>query len=155
MMILSTLFTNSLVGKAHDAVHFGQIMDAVRDEETRGATFREQSLWTEHPIEQLLADVHVDGRQRVVQKVEICLAVRSARHGHSLSLATRQVDAPLSDFGLVARWQHLEVRLECAGIEHRVVSRIIEWLAEQDVVPESGVLNPRSLCHVCHLLALH
>lgn len=59
-----------------------------------------------------LADVGVDGRQRIVEEDERLGAVGGARQRDALLLAARQVDALLADLGAVARRQQANVGRE-------------------------------------------
>jgi hypothetical protein len=58
-------------------------------------------------LKDVAADMHVDGRQRVVQDVDVRVGVRRARDGDALLLAAAQIDALLADLRAVAGWQGL------------------------------------------------
>lgn len=47
--------------------------------------------------EDAVADMGVDGRERVVQQVHISISVHGTRHGDALALAATQVDAALAN----------------------------------------------------------
>jgi hypothetical protein len=96
----------------------------------------------------VLADVRVDGRQRIVEQHDRLLAVRGARNRNALLLAARQVDAALADLGLVAGGEQREIGPQTARVEHAVVARLVDLARENDVVAHARVHNPRRLRHV-------
>ena len=119
----------------------------------------QQPLRPDHLVEHVLPHVGVHGGQGVVQQVEGAVAVHGPCHAQPLLLSSAQVDALLPWTGmlqdvlltylrLVASWQHLQVRLERAGLHHPVVERLVVPLAEGDVALQGGVLNPGLLGHV-------
>lgn len=76
------------------------------------------------------------------------MVVDGASQADALFLATGQVDALLAYFGLVASGQNVEVVGERTRLDHSGVERLVQVFAEQDVVFERFVLNPRLLRHV-------
>lgn len=149
-----TLFPDLLVCETDDAVHFRQIMNAVCYEDSGGPAFCENSLRSENMFEQVLPDVNVDSRQRVVHNVELSVTIDGACDRHSLLLPTRQVDSTFSDFSRVAARQNLEVRHKSARLQRVLVAFLVELRAEKDVLFQRCVLHPRCLCNVRHLFGL-
>lgn len=99
---LYTMFSNSFLCEANDAIHSREIMDAVRYQQAGGAAFREQSVRAEHAFEQVFTDVNVHCGQWIIQKEEIRIAVDGARDSYSLLLSARQIDASFADFCRIA-----------------------------------------------------
>ena len=60
--------------------------------------------------EDVLPDMDIYGRERVVHDVQVSVSVRSTRHADALLLAAAQVDTFLSDLCLVPCWQNLQGR---------------------------------------------
>ena len=56
----------------------------------------------------------------------------------------------LPDFRHVTSRQNGQVTLELTGFDDGVVALTLVWLTEHNVVPHSGVLNPRLLADVRH-----
>lgn len=129
-------------------------------------------------IENVPSDVRINGTQRVVQDVEISLGVHRASQTHSLLLASAQIDALIrynersnkvlyaslerereisrkaahlfSDFRLVTGRKHLEVRTKSARGHNIRVEHFVFARAEQNVVFECGISNPRLLRNIRH-----
>ena len=57
--------------------------------------------------EDVLPDVHVHSRERVVHDVQVSASVRSARHADALLLAAAQVDTFLPNLCAIPCWQNL------------------------------------------------
>lgn len=56
----------------------------------------------------------------------------------------------LSNLSLISSWQKIQVWPERTRVHHRHVTLLIQIRAEQDVVLQSGVLNPGLLRHICY-----
>ena len=52
----------------------------------------EKTLWTDDLVEDVFADVRVDGAQRVVQNVDVGVLVDGSRQTYTLLLTTAQID---------------------------------------------------------------
>ena len=63
--------------------------------------------------EDVLSNMDVHGRKRVVHDVQVSISIRSARHADALLLAAAQVDALLADLCLVPCRQNLQA--ECTS----------------------------------------
>ena len=48
-------------------------------------------------FKQLLADVHVHSRQRIIHQIDVSVTVHRPGHTHSLLLTTANVDSTLAD----------------------------------------------------------
>lgn len=75
----------------------------------------------------------------------IRLGVECPGNGHPLPLPPRQVDAPLSDVRHIFSWQDVNVRLQGRRSNHTCVAMAVIWSAEQNVVPQTAVQQPRFL----------
>jgi len=53
----------------------------------------QRPLWADDVVEDVLGDVRVHRRQRVVQQVDVGVAVQSPGQAHALPLAPGQVDS--------------------------------------------------------------
>ena len=52
----------------------------------------EDSFWSDDLLKDVFPDVRVDGRERVIQEVDVCLLVDCSRQTHPLLLTSTQVD---------------------------------------------------------------
>ena len=104
-------------------------------------------------LEDVLPDVGVDGREGVVEQVDLGVVVHRPRQAHPLLLPAAQVDPLLADLGPVAAGQHLQVGAERARVDGGVVGGAGEVRTEGDVVAHRAVLHPGLLRHVGHLAA--
>jgi hypothetical protein len=58
-------------------------------------------------IEDMPADVRINGTQGIVHKYNICIKVDGPRNIETLLLPARDVDASLADLSRIAMWQHI------------------------------------------------
>ena len=110
----------------------------------------EEAVGSNDVVEDVLADVRVDGTQRVVEHVDIGVGEDGARQADALLLSARQVDALLADLGAIARRHDGQVGAERARGQHLLVEMRVESRAEHDVVLDRLVLDPGELRHVRH-----
>mmetsp|Transcript_12259 Transcript_12259/g.33460 ORF Transcript_12259/g.33460 Transcript_12259/m.33460 type:complete len:255 (+) Transcript_12259:3014-3778(+) len=139
---------DAVVDDAHQVAGRQQVQ-LVRDPHHR--------LVCHHLADAVLEDMHsgvlVHGTERVVQQHQLTLVVGSTCKAHTLALPTRQVHATLACQEGIAVVQHLQVKLQGAGVHHLPVLLLVIGQAEQDVVADGQVLHPRRLGHVRHSAA--
>ena len=109
-----------------------------------------ETVGSDHVLEYALADMCVDGTQRIVEHVDVGVGVERPGQADALLLSARQVDALVADFGAIAVRHDVEVDAHGARVHHSVVLGLVERLAEQYVGAHGGVLDPRLLWHVGH-----
>ena len=113
----------------------------------------------EAALEDGLADLGVERRERVVKEVDVRAAVGRARDGDALLLAAAEVDAALADLGLIACGQDADVARELAGVDDLRVGRValglglarahaVRLAREDDVLAHARVEHPRGLRNV-------
>ena len=51
----------------------------------------------------------------------------------------------------VSSWQDLHVCFQGTHMECVLVANLVVWLSEEYVVPDSGILDPGLLGHICNL----
>lgn len=85
-------------------------------------------------LEDKLADVHVEGAQRVVEEDDVAPVVDPARDVDALLLPAAEGDPALSDLALVAAREDLQVVLEGADVEDLLVQLFVVLLPKDDVV---------------------
>ncbi len=69
--------------------------------------------------------------ERIVEEIEVCLAVDGPGHTDTLALATREVDATLANLGLVPGWQDGKVRAKRAHVKHAAIESLVVWLRRE------------------------
>eukprot|EP01045_Picozoa_sp_COSAG04_P015242 COSAG04_NODE_1192_length_7801_cov_7.001298_6_plen_125_part_00 len=89
---------------------------------------------TSHEMAVVVAHVHVDRREHVIHQHNVGVAVDRAGQGNARLLPARDVDALLSDLGLVARGENLQVRQHRTGFDRGVVALRVQRQAEGDIV---------------------
>jgi len=114
----------------------------------RANLFLQKSFRSQHIVKDVFANVTVDSTERIVQEIHVGIVVHSPSQTNSLLLTSGQVDSLFTNLGLVASGQHLNVRLQSAGINNPVVIDSIQAFAESDVVLQGGILDPGLLRYV-------
>eukprot|EP00961_Rhodomonas_salina_P003699 51181-Rhodomonas_salina.2 len=102
-------------------------------------------------VEHGLADVDVDGRQRVVEQVDISFLINRSRKADPGLLSSAEVHSLLSDLRLVSSREDEQVLLQRADLQHPRIPRRVERAPEEDVLPHARVEDPRLLRRVRHL----
>lgn len=128
----------------HDAVRAHQLMGLMRDKDAD--LVLEQAV--DALVHEMLGYVGVHRAQRVVEQVDVGLAVERPSDADASTLAAAQVDALLADDGELAVREEREVLVEAAGAHHSVELVRLIWLAKEDVLLDSGREYPRLLGHV-------
>lgn len=65
-----------------------------------------------------------------------------------LPLPSGQVDSSFTDLGLITSWQHVQVVLQIANYDRVIVALGVELFAEQNILLEGSIHNPRLLTDV-------
>mmetsp|Transcript_31387 Transcript_31387/g.38943 ORF Transcript_31387/g.38943 Transcript_31387/m.38943 type:complete len:209 (+) Transcript_31387:2443-3069(+) len=130
-----------------------QNADAVsKVQKVNGMRYKDPRLLLEHPLEDMLenlfAHIGIKGRDRVVHHDDISISINSPCQAHTRLLATRQVDAFLTNFCLVSSWQDIKITLQLARFNRLLVALSVIWVGKSDIVLDSLVLDPRSLLNV-------
>ena len=112
---LAVLHDDDVVGEMHE-------VDGVSHQDSR--LFLHQA--DKDLVEDRLAHVWVQCRDRVVHDEQVRALVHSASEGESGLLTSREVDSFLTDLSLVTSWHDCEVRLELARENRLNVSSAIE-----------------------------
>jgi hypothetical protein len=123
-------------------VDVAEELQLVRHEHARPAA----QLLLEAPVEERGADVGVEGGQRVVQQVDVRLAVHRARDADALLLATTEVDAlhTNASSATTATIRHVEASTWTSRLQHsKIKSSSVN--AEQTFSPIS-VSSPAANC---------
>jgi hypothetical protein len=100
-------------------------------------------------MDDILTDVHVDRTNGVIEQVYIALAVDCPSKRYSSFLPSGEVYPVLADHGAIAVDQDMYVLLEAALAEAQLVSLLLKFQPEENVVPHRGILDPRLLAEVC------
>ena len=85
-------------------------------------------------IKNVLANVWVYGRQRVVQQLDVAVLVNSTCQGNALLLTTREIDASFSNLSCIACWQDVQIIFKRAGVNYLIVPIFVIIRAECNVV---------------------
>lgn len=85
----------------------------------------------------------IDGRERVIKTDDIGIVVQCASDVDSLFLSSTKVDTFFANLGHVARREDLEIALEFGKLDCFPVALLFPRLAEDDVVTQSRVLDPK------------
>ena len=96
-------------------------------------------------LEHLAPDVGVEGGERVVEEVNIRLAVKRAGNRKALPLPAGERRAAAADHRRVPIPKVFEIRGEGRGPQHLAVPRLVEGCVEDDVVPHRSRDDPRLL----------
>lgn len=99
-------------------------------------------------VKDVLAHVRVKSRDWVVHNEHIRAVVDGPSKSKSCFLATRKVDAFLTDFSLITSWHDCKIWLELAGQDGLNVLFLVKLCAKEDVVAELAVLDPSLLLTV-------
>ena len=99
----------------------------------------------ENIVEDIFPDVGVQGGKTVIDEVDITVLVDSSGEGDSLLLASTEVDPSFSDLGQVLSRKLLDIGEQLAVAEDFFVPLLIEFLPEENIILEGGVLEP-GLC---------
>src|SRR5437660_307449 len=94
--------------------------------------------------------VSIDSTQRVIQKDNVGIEVDGASNIKTLLLSSADSNTSLSNFSLITIRQHLKIRSESTSVYDSFVPLRIEWAAENNIFPDSRILNPRVLGTVGH-----
>lgn len=101
-------------------------------------------------LEDLPANVGIQGTQRVIQQVDVALVVGGTCQGEPLLLTATQSFTLLPDLGEVSGWQTIQVVRQLAGGQHVLVAVFVHLLPIQDVVTDGHVVHARHLGHIPH-----
>ena len=101
-------------------------------------------------IEEGGGGVRVDGAERVVEEVDVGVAVDGPCELDPLLLPAAHVEAPLPDLRQVAVREVLHVLVQRAALEGPLVLRTPHRPPEEDVVAHRAALDPRRLGHIGH-----
>jgi len=105
-----------------------------------------------NPIIHPLPGRSIEGIEGAVQNHDVAGAcghgVQAAGQGNAGLLASRKVDATLTDLREVPVLQHFQIRTESGCFKDLLVRRPLEGMTEDDVVSQRHVLDPRRLAHV-------
>ena len=88
--------------------------------------------------EDLARDLWIDGAQRIVQQVNISISIDGPCEADSCLLAARNVDATLSNHGVLALGEVLHIFVELADLDSLVEALSVIVLAKADIVADSG-----------------
>jgi hypothetical protein len=102
-----------------------------------------------HVLDDLVADVSVKCRDRIIHEVDVLVLVECTAKTQSGLLATGKVDASFTDHCLVALPLHQNVALELAELHSVDVLLRIEGHVVANVVTDLLAADPWSLCGVC------
>lgn len=106
-------------------------------------------------FENVLRDGRVDGRERVVKKVNVSITVESSGQVNSGSLTAAQTDTSVTDNRLVAKGKELEVLLEGTNVKDGLVAVSFKGAAKEDVLADGSCKGPglltvrKKLLHFC------
>ncbi len=87
----------------------GRKCQGVCDEEHSGTT---RAQTHDGVVEERLADMRIDGRERVVEADNVSVVVEGTGNVDSLLLATTEVDTLLANLGEIAGWQDGKIGFE-------------------------------------------
>lgn len=132
---------HALVLQQQDLVGGGQRAQVVGDQDHgRGAQQPAHA-----PLEDVRRHVAVHRGEGVVEQVHVGPLVHGPRQGHALLLPAAEVDPALADLRLVPGGELVQVRQQGAGLQHGAVPVGVVRGAEEHVVAQRGVLDPRHL----------
>mmetsp|Transcript_27249 Transcript_27249/g.63729 ORF Transcript_27249/g.63729 Transcript_27249/m.63729 type:complete len:661 (-) Transcript_27249:1601-3583(-) len=141
-LLESALLRDALVLAQHnDAVAALEAPELVGHEQARLTAQLLQDELVEDPV----ADLGVERAERVVEDERVGLRVDRACDRNARLLPTGQVDPALADLGRVVVGQRLEVVLEAARLDRAPVLLLVPLAAEDDVLAEGLVKDPRRL----------
>ena len=86
--------------------------------------------------------------ERIIQEINVGIAVNSSSETDTLFLATAEIDAFLSDLRLVPSRQHFQIWLQSTCFDDLLIATLVQWLAEKNILLQSQVLNPGLLTDV-------
>jgi hypothetical protein len=104
-------------------------------------------------LEEVTADVHVQGRQRVIQNHNVVITVHGSGHANSLLLTTAQVDSFLPNLCLIPCRKDVDIWLQGAGRDHSFVSFLVIAVAKEYIVFQCRIQQPWLLCSICNRTA--
>ena len=91
----------------------------------------------------MFSDTGVNSGKDIVEQEDGGLGVAGTSQGHPGLLTTREGDTPFTDFGTVTTRHHQDIFFEGTGKDHFLVQVFVIRSAEEDVVTDGGVLDPR------------
>ncbi len=100
-------------------------------------------------IEDVLADVCIDGTERVVQEVDIGSGIDGTSQCNSRFLTTTEGYTFLANLGEIALLQDSKIGSKSAGVEDGLVKVLIESVPENNVVFDGGAEDERGLGEIC------
>ncbi len=74
------------------------------------------SSWSDNLLEDVLPDVRVDGRKRIIEQIEVGVVVHSSGQAYPLLLPARYVDPFLSNLSFIAPSQNFQVRTQSTDV---------------------------------------
>lgn len=89
-LLIGANFWNPSIFDDHNAVHLGQVTDAMRHQDS--GLVLQKTLRAKHLLEDVLPHMWIHSRQRVIQQIDIGSRIYSSCQGHTLFLASAQID---------------------------------------------------------------
>mmetsp|Transcript_18288 Transcript_18288/g.60090 ORF Transcript_18288/g.60090 Transcript_18288/m.60090 type:complete len:457 (-) Transcript_18288:896-2266(-) len=125
----------------HDPVSEREVLDLMRHEQTRLLL----QLPEDTLVHELPCHVRVDSRERVVEEVDVSVAVDRASKLDPRLLPARQVDPSLSDLSLLPGRQDVHVRVKGRDAEGEAEALGVQPRLERHVLSHGGALDPAGL----------
>ena len=130
--VIRSAFLDPTIRERVDIVATRKEVERVRDEDDGLASRPEIAL--DRILEERAANVRVHSGERVVHDDNVGVEVEGAGDVHALLLTTAEVDALLTDLGLVTGGQSVEVREQARVLDNLPILVFVPRLTKNDIV---------------------
>jgi hypothetical protein len=91
----------------------------------------------------------VNCTEGVIKQIDVSILVQCSRKLNSLFLTSTQVNASITNDGLVSILKQLKIFLQRASLDNSLITLFIHWTAKKNVLLDISRLYPGSLRDIC------